>query len=570
MKRRQESGFALLMVFVMAAGVAVLLYQQLPRVAFESMRAKEEMLIERGEQYQRAIQLHLNKLKRYPQNIEDLEKAGGTRFLRRRFKDPFTGSDEWRLVHVNAVGQLTDSLVQKQTEGEKKNQNTFITEYAGIGQQSANSGQTGVNVALRRRPGDGTLEVDPNSPNFQTAAGGAVLPSPFAPSSGPNPADPNAASGPTPINPATGQPYPPGYSQLDPATGQPVQQNQTGINPATGQPWPQGQMQQTQTMINPATGQPYQPGQIAINPATGQPFQPVPTAINPATGQPYQPPINPATGQPYQPGQTMTLQQAYPNGVPQYPGQLNPGQPVTNQPFPNQPFGSAGNVNPQVPNTAFGNPGTSQPFGTQPFPLPGQMQGQMQAPVQGQMQGGYGSPAPTYPTGAAAQAGRPSTTTTSSNPALDMIRKALTSPSPNIPMNLAPGLALGPGIIGVASKYEGPSIKVYNEQEEYQKWEFLYDPKKDKRLLGAVAQSGMQAMGGQGNAPGTNRTQGPGQGWGGSQGVGAGSTSPFGSVPPSGIQPPSIGPPGIGQPGIGQPGFGQPGTGQPGIGSGRR
>ena len=51
MKHRGESGFAMLLVFLMAASIAIMLYMQLPRAAFEAQRAKEEMLQERGEQY---------------------------------------------------------------------------------------------------------------------------------------------------------------------------------------------------------------------------------------------------------------------------------------------------------------------------------------------------------------------------------------------------------------------------------------------------------------------------------------------------------------------------------------
>ena len=65
-KRKEESGFALLLIFLMAALIAISLYSQLPRVAFESQRAKEQLLIERGEQYKRAIQLFVKKNSRYP------------------------------------------------------------------------------------------------------------------------------------------------------------------------------------------------------------------------------------------------------------------------------------------------------------------------------------------------------------------------------------------------------------------------------------------------------------------------------------------------------------------------
>ena len=63
------------MVFLMAAIIALMLYQQLPRVAFESEREKEQLLIDRGEQYTRAIQLYyLANNRQYPTSIDDLEK----------------------------------------------------------------------------------------------------------------------------------------------------------------------------------------------------------------------------------------------------------------------------------------------------------------------------------------------------------------------------------------------------------------------------------------------------------------------------------------------------------------
>ena len=70
-----------------------------------------------------------------------------------------------------------------------------------------------------------------------------------------------------------------------------------------------------------------------------------------------------------------------------------------------------------------------------------------------------------------------------------MINKILTTPRSNMNMGVqgAPGLQIGGGIAGFASKYEAPSIKVYNERQKYNEWEFVYDMKKDKRLLGQAA-----------------------------------------------------------------------------------
>src|SRR5262245_57317857 len=131
MRRGNERGFAMLLVFVMAATVAIMLYRELPRVAFEAQRNKEQLLIERGEQYSRAIQLYVRKWKKYPATIEDLESTNQVRFLRKRYIDPMSGKSEWRLIRVGPGGVFLDSLVHKPPSLKKEDPkavNTFTYE----------------------------------------------------------------------------------------------------------------------------------------------------------------------------------------------------------------------------------------------------------------------------------------------------------------------------------------------------------------------------------------------------------------------------------------------------------
>src|SRR5712671_3793904 len=108
----EQRGFALLVIFLIAAAVAFTMYQELPRAAFESARDKEQLLMDRGNQYKRAIQVFYAENKRYPAELKDLQSFSNKRYLRRRYIDPMTGQDEWRLIHTNG-SFLTDSLVQK-------------------------------------------------------------------------------------------------------------------------------------------------------------------------------------------------------------------------------------------------------------------------------------------------------------------------------------------------------------------------------------------------------------------------------------------------------------------------
>ncbi len=141
-----EAGFVMLLVFVMAAALAIMLYMELPRVAFEAQRSTEGLLIERGEQYKRAIQLYFRKFKKYPTSMEQLESTNNLRFLRRRYLDPLTGKDQWRLIHIGPTGAFIDSLTQKSNQDkDKKGQsvNTFITEGGGIGAGLPTAGASG-------------------------------------------------------------------------------------------------------------------------------------------------------------------------------------------------------------------------------------------------------------------------------------------------------------------------------------------------------------------------------------------------------------------------------------------
>jgi hypothetical protein len=234
-QRQSEQGYALIFVFAMAAMMALTLYLEMPRLALEMQRNKEELLIQRGEQYVRAIKVFTKKNKRYPQTIEELENTNGIRSLRHRYADPMTGKDEWRLIHADGSGRLTDSLVQKQkvpgqTE-EQKSTNTFVSEGPTVG-----------------------ATVDPNSGRVAQALNRRASEQPGAAGAPPPPGTPNQAGG-DPLN------------QQQQQNQQPYQQqNQQGQYP-----------QQTTVPILGPNGQPIQripglPGQFGAGGIPGQPY----------------------------------------------------------------------------------------------------------------------------------------------------------------------------------------------------------------------------------------------------------------------------------------------------------
>lgn len=425
-RRRQQRGFALLMVYVMAASIAITLYMEMPRVAFESQRSKEQLLVDRGNQYKRAIQVFFRKNKRYPTTIDELESFQNVRSLRHRYKDPFTGKEEWRLIHVGVGGVLTDSLIKKPnplakdgTTGQTADASqTGATGATGASGQTGASGTVningtdgaGLNMALARRASDRVIGGMPGQMNPALADG-----------------DPNQMQNPAP------PPDPNQYPVQNP------QQPLPGLQP--GQPYP-GQ---------PYPAQPY-PGQQV----PGQPYPNQPYPVNP--GQP---------GAPVYPTQVVQSQ----NGI--------PGQPYSYQ--PNFPPGA----NPQF--NQFTRPTPAQPAGGLPGFSPGQNNSQQ-------------------------------------NPAINAIQNALFAPR-QPPPGIGSGntIAAG-GIAGVATTYKGASIKSVNDRRKYQEWEFIYDLKTDKSVVGNNGAAQMPQQNdvnpGFGNNPASN------SGFGSNPGFGGGSPQP--------------------------------------------
>ena len=112
-----QRGSALLIVFLFAAIVAIMLYREMPVVAFEARRQKEQLLIDRGNEYKHAVKLYYKKVGGYPSSLDQLENTNRMRFLRHRYKDPFTGKDDWRLLHMGPGNMLLDSKVNRLKTG---------------------------------------------------------------------------------------------------------------------------------------------------------------------------------------------------------------------------------------------------------------------------------------------------------------------------------------------------------------------------------------------------------------------------------------------------------------------
>jgi len=237
-RKGEEGGYALLLVLLLASLIAISLYKELPRVAFDTQRQREQILIERGEQYKRAIQVFTRANNRFPTTLDELENLNNKHYLRHRYKDPMTGKDAWRLVHI-AGGVLTDSVLNKPKQtGDQANatdQSQYLTQQAGIDQSNQNNGQPqNVSAANRRRASEGGVQLGPDG---QPIPGAGALPGfPGAPGA---PADPNAPPGSNPT--ASGAP-PPGVPGMPGAPGLPGQSPGTSPGNLSGSSGSSGYM----------------------------------------------------------------------------------------------------------------------------------------------------------------------------------------------------------------------------------------------------------------------------------------------------------------------------------------
>jgi len=102
-KTANQRGYILVAVMLLITVMLLTLSIELPRIAQQIRREKEEELIHRGNEYRMAIRRFYRKNARYPLTLDDLEKANNVRYLRKRYKDPFTGKDDWRLLHQGEV-----------------------------------------------------------------------------------------------------------------------------------------------------------------------------------------------------------------------------------------------------------------------------------------------------------------------------------------------------------------------------------------------------------------------------------------------------------------------------------
>jgi type II secretory pathway pseudopilin PulG len=122
-RNHPERGFILLALLFMVAVILIVMATAAPAIGTQIKRDREDELMRRGKQYRRAIQLYYRKFGRFPGSLDELKSTNNIRFLRKKYTDPITGTDEWRIIRF---GQAKPRTVPSYLSGDRAGTGTGV------------------------------------------------------------------------------------------------------------------------------------------------------------------------------------------------------------------------------------------------------------------------------------------------------------------------------------------------------------------------------------------------------------------------------------------------------------
>src|SRR6202789_4616364 len=96
--KTSEEGYVLIAVMFMLAILVIALSVAVPKISKQIQRDRELETMRRGKQYVRGVKMYYKKFGAYPPSIDALVKTNEIRFLRKKYVDPTTGKDEWKII----------------------------------------------------------------------------------------------------------------------------------------------------------------------------------------------------------------------------------------------------------------------------------------------------------------------------------------------------------------------------------------------------------------------------------------------------------------------------------------
>ncbi|MGM0599214.1 MAG: hypothetical protein ACQETH_05270 [Candidatus Rifleibacteriota bacterium] len=115
---KQKNGVALLTVTISVITLSIAVAVALPGVKNNVRREKEDNLRFILGEFRRAVGKYQRCHNSYPQSLQDLLKdEEGNRFLRRAYRDPFTGKFDWKVTTASNSFIVHSSSNQKSISG---------------------------------------------------------------------------------------------------------------------------------------------------------------------------------------------------------------------------------------------------------------------------------------------------------------------------------------------------------------------------------------------------------------------------------------------------------------------
>jgi len=189
--------FLMAIMILTALAVAPALIQQMKR-------DREEEMIHRGTEYERAIKKYYKKFGRYPANLDQLASTNQMRFLRRRYADPLSKEGQWKLLHYGDIQSLVGVAgfavpgQQQPLQGGAPGFSSPNSAAGGAGSAGSGGGNQGANTApagaqlspqqqtgFAGDPSQGGAQPGGGASSFAGGGGGAAGQSGFGQSTGP-------------------------------------------------------------------------------------------------------------------------------------------------------------------------------------------------------------------------------------------------------------------------------------------------------------------------------------------------------------------------------------------------
>jgi type II secretory pathway pseudopilin PulG len=175
--RNANEGYILLTLLLFVALLSITV--ALPMVKyyeFQRKRDREEELVHRGVEYERAIRKFYKKFGSYPPSLEALQEANHIRCLRHRYKDPF--GKEFKVLHLaDVMAQFNTGLAGQGIAGGQVLAQSVSSMNGSFATPSTTDTAAGTNPAPSSNSSDASQQAGNTS-------GGASGSNPPAPGSG--------------------------------------------------------------------------------------------------------------------------------------------------------------------------------------------------------------------------------------------------------------------------------------------------------------------------------------------------------------------------------------------------